>query len=174
MGRLCAGAVETFSATCILVCAFVAHSSFAERDPLSTSCVSNKKKRMNILSSAHRPHVSRSSITPSRPTQLLFCFSTFCVILSERFGDHTVLLCVCPWNGCALLAPLSSLGPFGSVCLNSVTPVVGECGRLRWRDPFFSLLLVWSVWDSVCVSLFWCGVWLAPLVWACFLSLLLV
>ena len=137
------------------------------RDFLSTSCVSNKKKRMNIKSSAHRPHVSRSSITPSRPTQLLFCFSTFCVILSEGFGDHAVLSCACPWNGCALLAPLSSLGPFGSVCSNSVTPVVGECVRLRWRDPpFFSLLLVWSVWGSVCVNPFfgvvcgwprWCG-----------------
>ena len=126
---------------------------------------------MNILSSAHRPHVSRSSITPSRPTQLLFCFSSFCVILSERFGDHTVLLRVCPWNGCALLAPLSSLSPFGSVCSNSVTPVVGECVRLRWCDPFFSPVGVECLGLCLCEPLFWCGVWLAPLVWACFLSL---
>ena len=127
-----------------------------------------RKKRMNILSSAHLPHVSRASITPLRPTQLLLRFSSFCVFLSGRFGDHTVLLCVRPLNGCALLAPLSPLGFFGSVSLNPVTPVDGECVRLRWCDSpfFFSLLLVWSVWGSVCVNPFfgvvcgwprWCG-----------------
>ena len=39
----------------------------------------------------HRPHVSRSSITPSRPKQLLLRFVHPVCPLCEGIGDHAVL-----------------------------------------------------------------------------------